>query len=322
MHEGFDAARRAFGDDRAIPDHGEPVAYGIGLEHVMGRQEDRLAGVRELPDDDAQLARPDWIEPDGRLVEEQDLWIVEQSSREVQALLHAAGVQLHPVLLPAREVEPFQQLGDPPPRDLRWYAVKVREVTQVVETGEPPVETPFAAEDEADPLPQRPLVLDCIQTQHQGSPRRGQQQRGEDLDHRGLACSVGTEQPEELTLGDFQIDSAKSRALDALAPKDAAGRGVGLAKLARFDRRICRHQPSRLVAHEPVLRSARTAMGRRRAEAGSQNRQARARLACRPRAAGAGPRRRAHAGAAVRAADVLPRRRRGRALARDHAARR
>src|SRR5207245_5262553 len=66
MHEGLDAARRAFGDDRAIPDHGDPVAYGIGLEHVMGRQEDRLAGVRELPDDDAQLARPDWIEPDGR----------------------------------------------------------------------------------------------------------------------------------------------------------------------------------------------------------------------------------------------------------------
>ena len=47
-----------------------------------------------------ELARPDRIEADRRLVQEQDLRIVQQRAGDVQALLHAARVALDLLVAP------------------------------------------------------------------------------------------------------------------------------------------------------------------------------------------------------------------------------
>ena len=56
----------------------------------MGREQDRLARLGECGDRGAELARADGVEADRRLVEEEDLGIVEEPAGDVEALLHAA----------------------------------------------------------------------------------------------------------------------------------------------------------------------------------------------------------------------------------------
>jgi hypothetical protein len=80
----------------------------------VGGQEDRLTAVREAPDQDAEFARAYRVEPDRRLVEEQDVRIVEQPASQVQPLLHASRVALHLVVLAARKPKDLQQLCDSP----------------------------------------------------------------------------------------------------------------------------------------------------------------------------------------------------------------
>jgi ABC-type Fe3+/spermidine/putrescine transport system ATPase subunit len=71
-------ARRAIGNDRSPVHHDEPVAQLLGLVHVVRRQHERdallLEPVQAVPQDVAGLR----IEAGGRLVEEQQLRIVDQ----------------------------------------------------------------------------------------------------------------------------------------------------------------------------------------------------------------------------------------------------
>src|SRR5207248_6132487 len=77
-------------DQRAVIDDREPRGQPLGLVHEMRRQEDRLALRQQLsqavPDQMARL----WIETRRRLVENQELRIVDERARKRQATLHAA----------------------------------------------------------------------------------------------------------------------------------------------------------------------------------------------------------------------------------------
>src|SRR5688500_4809819 len=73
--------RRALGDDAAAIHDREPVAQALGLLHAVRSEDQGLAFLREpaqpLPDQVAGLR----IKPRGRLVHEDDLWVVDQRAR-------------------------------------------------------------------------------------------------------------------------------------------------------------------------------------------------------------------------------------------------
>ena len=85
-------ARRALGDDLAGGDHGDPVGEPLGLLHVVGRQEDRLAELAQPVDDLPRGAARGGVEAGRRLVEEDQLGVADQRERDVEA-----------AALPARE---------------------------------------------------------------------------------------------------------------------------------------------------------------------------------------------------------------------------
>src|SRR5205085_10741438 len=101
-------------------------------------------------------------EADRRLGEEQHRWVVEQAAGDVQPLPHAARVALDALLLATGEPDEVEQLGDPPLLLAGGHAVELGEVAQVVETGQPLVDTSIAAEDVADPLPHLAGALDDV----------------------------------------------------------------------------------------------------------------------------------------------------------------
>ena len=85
------SSRRAAGDDLAAGDDRDPVGEALGLVHVMGGEEDRLAEVAEAGDQVPRLAPRLGVEAGGRLVEEEQLGVPDQRHPDVEAALLAAG---------------------------------------------------------------------------------------------------------------------------------------------------------------------------------------------------------------------------------------
>jgi hypothetical protein len=83
-------ARRTGGDQHAMVDDRQPRRQAFGFVHEMRRQQDGLAGSEQLPEavpDEVACLR---IESGGRLIQDQQLGIVDERACERQAALHSA----------------------------------------------------------------------------------------------------------------------------------------------------------------------------------------------------------------------------------------
>ena len=103
-------ARRALGDDLRLVHDDEPVAELLGLVHVVRREDEGHAALLEpvqpVPEEVARLR----VEARRRLVEEQQVRLVDQRPRDRQAPLHAARQRLHLVLRALGELDELEQL--------------------------------------------------------------------------------------------------------------------------------------------------------------------------------------------------------------------
>jgi hypothetical protein len=179
--------------------------------------------------------RADRVEADRRLVEEDDLGVVEEPARDVQTLLHAARVALGALVLAALEADQFEELFDARLLDLRGHAVELCEVAQVVVAREPFVDAALAAEDVADALPDLARVLDDVVAEDAGVPRGRDQERDQHLDRRRLAGAVRPEQAEKLALLDLEADALDCFDLFDPAADRAGVRLVDAAQVVCLD---------------------------------------------------------------------------------------
>src|SRR5438105_1505966 len=77
--------RRVEGDDSTGVDDRDAVAEPLGLVEVVRREDNRhLVAPPQHRDEIEELVADEGIETDGRLVEEQDLWVREQRSRQFE----------------------------------------------------------------------------------------------------------------------------------------------------------------------------------------------------------------------------------------------
>ena len=200
-------ARRVAGDQRAVVDHREARRQPLGLVHEVRGEQDRLALRDELaqavPDQVARLR----IEPRGRLVEDQEIGVVDQRARERQAPLHAARERADRLLALAREAGELEQ-----PRDARLdHAAGDPEVApvdpQVLGDGEVGIEVVHLRDDaDADARLARRL-------RHGLAAERDRAAVGVDeaeaaAQRRGLARAVRPEQREALAAPDVEGQSA------------------------------------------------------------------------------------------------------------------
>ena len=104
-----DLVRRAARHQPAIGDVGDLVA-ALGLVHVMGGDEhgDALRGQRVdlVPEGAPRLG----VDARGRLVEQQQLRLVQHAGRKRQALLPAAGQRARQLVLARGEAQPLERL--------------------------------------------------------------------------------------------------------------------------------------------------------------------------------------------------------------------
>lgn len=208
LHPGLEPVRGAERPDRAARDHRDPVAQLVGLGHVMGGEQDGGATGPQIGDRTAQIARRHRVDTDGRLVEEEDIGLVQQTAGDVQTLPHPARVALDTFPLPVGQADQVEEFGDPALL-LAWFdPVQLGEVAQVVEGGEPVVQAPVAAEDVTDPAAYGHGVGRHVMAEDTSRAGGGQQQGVEHLDGRGLARTVGAEQSEQLAARHLETDAA------------------------------------------------------------------------------------------------------------------
>src|SRR5207302_7786194 len=82
----LDLVGRAVEDDSAVAERDDPVGMPLDLVGVLGREDDRAAGLPQRVD---ALPKPSplaGIERRRRLVEQEDVRVAEECDREVEAL--------------------------------------------------------------------------------------------------------------------------------------------------------------------------------------------------------------------------------------------
>ena len=220
---------RAVGDQHAAVEDGEAMA-ALGLVHVVRRHQDRGAGIGQLEQLFPEVAARFRIDRAGRLVEEQQLGLVDHRAGQRQALLLAAAHRAGQLLLPILEVVVLEQFVD---------ARAASRLGDVLHRGEE-----FQVLAHAQVLEQRELLrhvadaaAQCLgllrdaQAQHFDLAFGRRQQAAQHADGGGLARAVRAEEAVDVRARHGQVDvvdrDQRAEALGQPARADGESRGVG-----------------------------------------------------------------------------------------------
>ena len=204
----LEPGRRVVGDDHAVVDDDHPVGDGVRLLEVVRRQHDRRALLRVQPGDLLLEVDPVLrVEARRRLVEEEDPRRVHQTDRDVE-----------PSALAARQGRdrPHRLLGEVERRDelvgaLVGLTPAHPERPGLADQLVAPalgVAGRVALADVADRAPHVAVLAHHVVPGDLGGAGGRWQEGGEHPQGRRLPGTVGSEERDELALGDLQIEAA------------------------------------------------------------------------------------------------------------------
>ena len=147
------------------------------------------------------------VEAGGRLVEEEDLRVVDQGHREVEATAHAARVRADPALLGVGQADALDQLEAAGAHRPRGDAVERGLELDQLASGHQRIEGRIL-ERHADAAPDQGGLAGDVVTGDPGVAAGRAQERDEHPHRRRLAGPVRPEEPVDLALGDFDVDAA------------------------------------------------------------------------------------------------------------------
>ncbi len=213
----LDFLRRPDGDDAALIDDGHAVAQLFRFFDVVRSNQDGALLPPQVGDQLVNLEARLRIEPCGRLVEEQQLRIVEKGQRQGEALFLAAGQRAveRVALLPQREAleqrVAIDGLGVEIAKQVDGFANLdfFRQVGRL--------------QTDADAILELFALRAGVESQDGDGASAARTQSFQNLDGRGFSGPVRTEEPENLTGADFKIDT-----LDSLEVAVVLGEGCDL----------------------------------------------------------------------------------------------
>jgi hypothetical protein len=222
---------RPFGDDQTPFHDDEPVAQPRGLLHVMGGEDEGLALIRELaqpvPDEMAGLR----VEPRSRLVEDDDLGIVEQRPGDEQTPLHPARELLDGRFGFLGELHEVEKLLRPPEHQLAGKVVVPAVDEQVLLYLELVVEVVLLGDD-PDAAFDLSLVVVDVETGDGELSTRRYYGPVDHLHGRRLPSPVRAQKTETFSTEDFEVDT-----LDRLEAR------VALLQTSRLEGRLPSQSP-------------------------------------------------------------------------------
>ena len=203
LHLAAKLLERADRQHPAVIDDADPVGQLFGDRQQVGRHQHRAAGPRlrdEQVLDDPGASR---VEPDQRLVDDQDLGVVHQGRGEDDALLHPLRVVLAELVDVVAHLERLDQLVDSLRRPPRLEAVHLDDEPEELAPGQLVVEIRLVG-DVAQKLPG--LLARRVEPADPDGARGRGEQPADHLDRGRLARAVGPEEREELAGPDLQVE--------------------------------------------------------------------------------------------------------------------
>jgi hypothetical protein len=198
-------------------DDDDGVGQTVGFFEVLGRQHHRRPIVADGPDLFPQRAATAGIEAGRGLVQEDGRWVRDEGGHEVEPSPLPAGQRLRRPARVVGHVEALEQLFDPCPALRSGQVVEPSEKVQVLPRAELVVEG-GTLPGQADAASDHPGVGADVEAGHARTAAICRQQGREQLDGRGLARAVGTEQPEDRSGSDREAQSIdRDRFAEALA---------------------------------------------------------------------------------------------------------
>ena len=206
-----DACLKRFGrieDDDLAPVHDRDSVAELGLVHVVGGHEDRDAlGLFEqldvAPDRVACLR----IEPDRRLVEEQDARGVHEAAGDLQASAHPARERGHGGVFAFPQANHLENLLHPRSDQGLLDPIELGVQAQVLPCAQVAVQS-RVLEHEADVATHVIAFADDVVAGDGRAARRRLGERAEHVDGGRLSCSVGAEEPEHLAGRHLEVDAS------------------------------------------------------------------------------------------------------------------
>ena len=177
----------------------------VGLLEVLRGEQQRRAGGSQLADHVPHAEPAARIEARRRLVEEQHRWRGDQCAGEVEPAAHPSGVALHRTVGGIDEVETFEQLDSTPLRAATSQPREPADHHEVLSAGEVLVDGRVLA-GQADAGADLVGVRGDVVAGDDRAPLIRDEQRREDPHCRGLAGTVGSEQPEDPADGDLEVE--------------------------------------------------------------------------------------------------------------------
>ena len=232
-------------DHLAVVDDDGPLGDVLDVGHVVAREEDR--GALLLVEAHEQLAEPllgHEVEPDGRLVEEQDLRVVEQARGELAAHPLAEREVAHRLVEQVGGAEQLAELGDRAAARRRGRARRSPRASGT--TGAAPARATAATAGRtacrsAGRAAAAPPTARCPSTR--ASPLGGVEDPGEDLDRGRLPGPVRTDVGEPLAGRHVEVER-RARPRSARRDRAATGR-EDLREPPHLDRHATGCRPTR-----------------------------------------------------------------------------
>src|SRR5690349_17734272 len=231
---GFDAgherARRALGHHAPLGDDREAVA-ALGFIHVVGRNENRGAGIRELEQPFPEIATALRIHGAGRFVEQQQFGFMQRGRRERETLLLATTHGPGALLAQIFEVVGGALLGDAG-FHVALEPIEFGHEIQVFVGGEVFPQREFLRHV-AKPATDGFGILDDGEPEHFGMAIARQQHAAKHAQRRRLAGAVRSEESVDATGGNVEVDVIYRDLLTELSrelPRSDRGAVHGVAR--------------------------------------------------------------------------------------------
>ena len=203
---GGDIGDGADGFEFALVHDGHAVAYGLNLAEFVRGEEDRFALVLEALDDFADFHAAQRVEAARRLVEDEQIGIVDEGLGEADPLLHALRIGFDRAFA---RVFQFNQLQQPvnalvgfaarQAEDFRIKAEQLLGGEKLVVVGQlRQVADALAGDGLAD-----------VNAEQAGRAAGGRDKAEQDVHRGGLAGAVGAEEAEDFAGTDFEVEAVQ-----------------------------------------------------------------------------------------------------------------
>src|SRR5579885_2281731 len=230
----------------SVVDNQQAWAERLYIIHIMSRNQNSCAALSvDMQQKFANTRLGYHIQADGRLIQVEQLWIMQQGRREIAAHTLAKRKLAHRRINKLIQIEQFAQTGQVSSMTLCWYAIEITQEAQGIDQGQIPPELSTLAKDYADVRGHLTALVQRIEASHTHLTGAGHENAGQHFHRGAFACPVGTNQPDNFARLDQQREVPHSLYHSHLRINDttrstekaraASGYAKGFAQAAGLD---------------------------------------------------------------------------------------